>query len=556
MGDRRRRDQDARRRARPARAGALHLGHGGPSNEDAVGAQAAVQALLDAAERGARAGRHRGRRQLGAAVLAVAGTDTDSVDPPRARGPTRGLDRRQRRRRRVGHRDRAPARASAAISGTGSNVFGVGARRARAGGRAAGVTCSATRARATGWASESIKAALRDRDGSGPPTALSDGAPAFFGVASVEALASLRLLQAADQGRDRGLRDRDRQARRARGRGRAASCTSAARASSAGRSRRSSARPAWLTRARFPVGLIGSAFKAGEVFVAAAHPADPRVRARRARRASSRWPPSAAACCWPRARAAGGEDLRGASSRACSTRRSPAELALAGDRRGSPAGPRSPPAPPIAAGARARASARLRRRWRSRAACSGERPSASATKKARGEHVAGAEVVVEPLDRARRPARAAPPPGEQDRVRPGPVGDRDDRTAPPRACSISPAQLARSCSLTHERVAALGRERRLRDGRARSAISPPGADPSADEPLRGQPDEARCARPAAPGLAGDGREVQDRGVSASRSRRSGRPTRAPAGGAPRPCRRSAASSSARAGWTSSSSSPR
>src|SRR3954470_1248509 len=56
----------------------LHLAHGGPSNEDAVGAKAAVEALLGAAHQAIeRAGI--AERELAAAVLAVAGTDTASV---------------------------------------------------------------------------------------------------------------------------------------------------------------------------------------------------------------------------------------------------------------------------------------------------------------------------------------------------------------------------------------------------------------------------------------------------------------------------------------------
>jgi N-acetylglucosamine kinase-like BadF-type ATPase len=76
----------------------------------------------------------------------------------------------------------------AAISGTGSNVFGVGpdGRGWRAGGwgHVLGDEGSGY------WLGvESIKAALRDRDGSGPETALSDSAISFFDVPSLEALA-------------------------------------------------------------------------------------------------------------------------------------------------------------------------------------------------------------------------------------------------------------------------------------------------------------------------------------------------------------------------------
>ena len=77
-----------------------------------------------------------------------------------------------------------------AISGTGSNVFGVGpdGRGWRVGGwghllgdEGSGYSLGIG----------SIRAALADRDGSGPQTALSDAVVRFFGVDSVETLASL-----------------------------------------------------------------------------------------------------------------------------------------------------------------------------------------------------------------------------------------------------------------------------------------------------------------------------------------------------------------------------
>src|ERR1700734_3568970 len=52
----------------------LHVGHGGPSNEDAVGAEAAVKALLGAADEAIEVAGIEAR-ELGAAVLAIAGTD-------------------------------------------------------------------------------------------------------------------------------------------------------------------------------------------------------------------------------------------------------------------------------------------------------------------------------------------------------------------------------------------------------------------------------------------------------------------------------------------------
>jgi N-acetylglucosamine kinase-like BadF-type ATPase len=165
---------------------ALHLAHGGPSNEDTVGVQAAIGTILRTADEAiGRAGI--AADELGTTVLAVAGVDTDAF--------ARHL-RSARTDAWIVINDVVGAWATAtgggpgvaAISGTGSNVFGVGP-----GGRAW---------RAGGWGHvlgdegggywlgvQSIKAALRDRDASGPQTALSDAAMAFFGVPSLEALA-------------------------------------------------------------------------------------------------------------------------------------------------------------------------------------------------------------------------------------------------------------------------------------------------------------------------------------------------------------------------------
>ena len=169
-------------------AHAVHLAEGGPSNEDAVGARAAVDALLEVADRALeRAGIE--EQQLASAVLAVAGTDTDAI--ARQVQAARSDDW-------IVVNDVVGAWAAAtgaqpgigAISGTGSNVFGVGPQRQSW--------------RVGGWGhllgdegggywlgTHSIRAALRDRDGSGPETALSEAAVEFFGVASVEALAAL-----------------------------------------------------------------------------------------------------------------------------------------------------------------------------------------------------------------------------------------------------------------------------------------------------------------------------------------------------------------------------
>jgi len=255
---------------------ALYLGHGGPSNEDAVGATAAVQALLGAAEEAiGRAGID--AEQLGAAVLAIAGTDTEDVAQNVRSARTDAW---------IVVNDVVAAWATAtgggpgvaAIAGTGSNVFGVG-----------GSGSDARAWRAGGWGHllgdegsgywlgvQSIKAALRDREASGPPTALSDAVVAFFGERSVEAVASsvyskpltkgqiaafaIETAKLAEQG--------DAVARELYERG----------ASELGEQIVAVIRETGLAEAgdggdstdaggEFPVGLIGSAFKAGAVFV-------------------------------------------------------------------------------------------------------------------------------------------------------------------------------------------------------------------------------------------------------------------------------------------------
>jgi N-acetylglucosamine kinase-like BadF-type ATPase len=240
----------------------LHLGQGGPSNEDAVGTQAAVRALLQAADAAlARAG---GKR-LDAAVLALAGTDTEAV--------ARHV-RSERSDEWIVVNDVVAAWAAATgarpgigvISGTGSNVLGIG----RVG--------TDTRVwRAGGWGhllgdegsgywlgSESIKAALRDREDSGPATALSEAAIEFFGVPSVEAVAARVYSEplskseiaafATETARLAG--DGDAVARELYERG----------AGELGRQIAAVIRHTGLAGS-FPVGLIGSAFKAGAVFV-------------------------------------------------------------------------------------------------------------------------------------------------------------------------------------------------------------------------------------------------------------------------------------------------
>jgi N-acetylglucosamine kinase-like BadF-type ATPase len=239
----------------------LHLGHGASSNPDAVGARVATESLVRATDEALDRAGIRAER-LDGAVLAVAGTDTDAV-AEHVRG-CRPADW-------IVVNDVVGAWAAAtgaepglaAISGTGSNVFGVGP-----GGRSW---------RAGGWghilgdegsgywlAAHSLRAALADRDRSGPRTALARAAVEFFGVRSVEALATLVYSKPLSKGEI------------------AAFAVETARVAHAGdavalalyeRAARELGAQVLAVieqtglHGEFPVGLIGSAFKAGEVFV-------------------------------------------------------------------------------------------------------------------------------------------------------------------------------------------------------------------------------------------------------------------------------------------------
>jgi N-acetylglucosamine kinase-like BadF-type ATPase len=247
---------------------ALHLAHGGPSNEDAVGAKAAVDALLGVAEQAIERAEI-GRDELAAAVIAVAGTDTGAI--AKQVGAARSEDW-------IVVNDVVGAWAAAtgaepgigAISGTGSNVFGVG--------RPDGPDGWLGRPwRAGGWGHllgdegsgywlgiQSIKAALRDREASGPATALSHAAVEFFDAPSVEALAAhvyakpltkseiAAFATETSKVAERG----DAVARELYARG----------ARELGEQIAAVIHQTGLSGV-FPVGLIGSAFKAGAVFV-------------------------------------------------------------------------------------------------------------------------------------------------------------------------------------------------------------------------------------------------------------------------------------------------
>jgi glucosamine kinase len=254
----------------------LHLGHGGSSNPDAVGAHAATESLLKATDEAiARAGLV--HEQLDTAVLAIAGTDTDTVAAHvRDLRPSSWLV--------VNDVVGAWAAATGAqpgvgvISGTGSNVFGVGAdgRTWRAGGWGHVIGDEGS---GYALAVESIKAVFADRDRSGPETRLSDAAVDFFGVDSVEALATLVYSKPLTKGEI------------------AAFAVETAHVAHAGDTvalelyRRAAVELGRQVLAvvertgladDFPVGLIGSAFKAGALFVepltAVVHGLAPRAR--------------------------------------------------------------------------------------------------------------------------------------------------------------------------------------------------------------------------------------------------------------------------------------
>jgi glucosamine kinase len=167
----------------------LSIGHGGPSNVDAVGVDAAASAIRDAL-REALGQAHVEPAALGTAVIGLAGTPSDEV--ARIAKDEFAL--------RAGYfvNDVIAAWASgtwlepgvAVISGTGSHVFGV---------NAAGKSW-----RTGGWGHilgdegsgywlglHGMKAALQYRDGSGPETMLLDAAVASYQLETVDDLQAL-----------------------------------------------------------------------------------------------------------------------------------------------------------------------------------------------------------------------------------------------------------------------------------------------------------------------------------------------------------------------------
>jgi glucosamine kinase len=240
----------------------LHLGHSGPSNEDAVGPREAVASILRATEE-ALGGAGIEPGALGAAVLALAGTDTDSITRHvhEARGESW-----------IVVNDVVGAWATAtggepgvgAIAGTGSNVFGVGTdgRSWRTGGwgHLLGDEGSGY------WLGvHSISAALRDRDASGPPTALADAAREFFGCPTVEAVAAQVYSKPMTKGEIAAFGKETAKLAEA---GDAVALELFERGATLLGSQIVAVIEQTGLEGEFPIGLIGGAYKAGEVYLA------------------------------------------------------------------------------------------------------------------------------------------------------------------------------------------------------------------------------------------------------------------------------------------------
>ena len=187
----------------------LHLGHGGPSNEDAVGARGGRRGAAGSGRRGARAGGHRGGG-AGRGGAGDRGTDTEDVERNVRAARTDAW---------IVVNDVVAAWATAtgggpgvaAIAGTGSNVFGVNLdrgetravarRRLGPSARRRGVGLLAGRAVDQGGAARPRGVGAADGDDGGGARVLRRAEHRGGGRA--------RVLQAADQGRDRGVRDRN-----------------------------------------------------------------------------------------------------------------------------------------------------------------------------------------------------------------------------------------------------------------------------------------------------------------------------------------------------------
>ena len=242
---------------------AVYLGLAGPSNEDAVGGAAAVQALLAAADEAIERAGIAPKPIWGGAVAAVAGTNTTRGRCPRAFGQEQSPGRSWASRRGVGHGHRRRSRRRCDLRyrlerlrcGTGWTWLA---------GRGLGTPVLGDEGSGYWLGLESIRAALRDREASGPATALSDAAPRFFGVQSVEALAGCVYSKPLTKGEIAAFAV---EAWRLAEEGDAV-----ARELYESGARQLAAQVTTVIRqtelsGAFPVGLIGSVFKAGPIFV-------------------------------------------------------------------------------------------------------------------------------------------------------------------------------------------------------------------------------------------------------------------------------------------------
>jgi glucosamine kinase len=249
--------------------GRVHLAHGGPSNPDSAGVRSAGNALLASAAAAAQAAGIE-PAQLDAAVLAIAGTDTESVERHvHATAPQSWIVVNDV----VGAWATATGAAPglAVISGTGSNVFGVGSdgRCWRTGGwgHVLGDEGSGY------WIGvRSLSAVLHDRDGSGPSTALSEAVLEFYEVGGVQELIALVYGKPLLKSEIAAFGAQTAQLARA---GDEVACAIYRQAAEKLAAQVGTVVEHSGLQGEFPVGLIGSAFKAGAVFV---EPLEQRIR--------------------------------------------------------------------------------------------------------------------------------------------------------------------------------------------------------------------------------------------------------------------------------------
>ncbi len=282
--------------------GALHLGHAGPSNEDAVGARLAVKAVLDATDQ----------------ALARAGIARRTSPPPcsRSPGPTptrsTAICTRARAQRWIVVGDVVGAWATA-TGAAARDRRDLGYRLERVRRRRARTTAQQTW-RAGGWGhllgdegsgywlgAQSLAAVLHDRDGSGPPDRASATPPLrVLRRPSVRGAGGQRLHDAADQERSGGVRDRNLAAgRRGDAVARELYARGGRRAGPTGRGRHRQDRP----RRRLPGRADRQRLARRRGVRLPAHRRSSTSSRPRPTSSPSRWPPSAAACCSPRARA-------------------------------------------------------------------------------------------------------------------------------------------------------------------------------------------------------------------------------------------------------------